>query len=271
MPHRFLWSETASTSLLLVWMMSSAPVFAEDDRVIGARPDELELDQPANLADSGPVSVLAVRIELDYQLSARLGEIDAVCGLSADQMRTLRLVGRGDIERITKEAQRINRISAGQEIPEDGPKDLRREIHQKIRTPLANPFREQSFLYKILPRRLSAEQWNALQEFQHAERKRKVQFAIDNLFAGPHDLTAEQLHAVTDVVLEKCPTWRPASTSETTPLTALLLEELKADVDPLLSAAQRRTRAKKLLDARHFQPVFEEDGLWPLADLIHQP
>lgn len=269
MSHRFLWSETASTILLLASLMSSAPASAEDDRVIGVPPDEL--DQPANLADSGPVSVLAVRIELDYQLSARLGEIDAVCGLSDDQMRALQLVGRGDIERITKEARRINRISAGQEIPEDGPKDLRKEINQKIRTPLANAFREQSFLYKNLPRRLSPEQWKALQEFQHAERKRKVQFAIDNLFAGPHDLTAEQLRAVTDVIVAKCPTWNPASTPQTTPLTALLFEELKTDIDPLVSAVQRKTRAKKLLEARHFQPVFEEDGLWPLPDLIDQP
>ena len=72
--------------------------------LIGAWPNRLPA-QPQIISEDKAWAQILLRVpkKLDGELSHRIGEIDRVCGLSQQQKEKLRLMGQGDIKRLTNQ------------------------------------------------------------------------------------------------------------------------------------------------------------------------
>jgi len=255
---------------------ASAQAFSSDDFEYGGLKNESVVSEfkTVQISDSvfnrvldkGAIGPYMLRSGLDRKLATQIQQVEKCCQLSELQRHKLELAGRGDISRLCGTVEELRLKHVGAVVAEGRWEKIIIDIHRRATIPSMHPFRERSLFEKVLRRQLKANEWEEYQSLERASQELEVRKAFHPFFRGATELTTSQERTLIDLCLQKYPQWRPVSIHlfATEYVSMRVAAEIKNEIEPFLTDAQRRDLQVNTRVARQLEPYLIALDLWPI-------
>lgn len=219
-----------------------------------------------SLMSRTPMAGLVRRADLEAERRTYLAQVDRLCRLTDEQSQKLQLALRIDAAELMATHSRIRTECVNTKLSREEYSLVFSQIIRQITIPLHQPCGRHSLFFKVLRRHATDEQWASFAEWERGQRILVLQSQLKSCFPAARSWSAEQLEAIATRILHRHPDWDPLPTTAvySTYVTILVLEELKAEVKPLMTPAQWDMFEKQTLIAHRMEPTLRSIGLWPI-------
>ncbi len=268
-----------STVLIFAVAFPSLPANGQvvDDEVVGGAPkgQKLEPQKPGliklsemgfdRMLASGAATPEMLRIRMGFRLESTLETVRNRCGLNETQCDRLEFAGRRDISRLIETVERMRRSYVGTEHVERDAR-VQTEIFRHATLPSLQQFAHSSLFRKVARKQLSDAQWEQYLEFDREQQEAAACKTVAYYFGMNRELTKSQELAVSRLLLDRFPQWRPISTHITFSeyVAARIAGELEAELQPILDESQFRHLQRQASIAKRIEPDLIKLGLWPI-------